>query len=307
MSRRQLILAGISTVAIVIIAIISGIVIRRDMGMLRTECELYFMNEAGTSIASEVREIKHSDPNRLPGNVIIQLLKGPENSKLNRLINRNTKLLGLDNVGGKIVVDFSRDFLDKDSARNMQAVYSVVKSLCSIDNVYEVKVTVEGSAIQTSDGGGLGYLSSEDINLPTDPNTIEVNDITLYFRTKDSDKLHKTVRSVKVADQQPLEYYIVSGLIKGPEEKGSVAVLSKDTELLSVDTEGDICFVNMNSNFIEKNAGEKGKYAIYSIVNSLTELDNINRVQFLIEGKKVHKFGDMDIFGIYERNREIIG
>lgn len=307
MTKRQWIFGGIGAVAIVIIAIITTILIQRDLDMLRTDCELYFMNEAGTSIASEVREIKHSDPNRLPGNVVIQLLKGPENAKLNRLINKDTKLLGLDNEKGKITVDLSREFLDKDSARNMQAVYSVVKSLCSIDSVNSVKVTVEGSEISTSDGGSVGYLSAEDINLPTDPNTIEMNEIVLYFRGKEDGKLQKTIREVKVADQQPLEYYIVSGLIKGPDEKGYLSVLNKDTELISVDTETDICFVNMSESFIEKNAGANGYSAIYSIVNSLTELEHINRVQFLIEGKKVHKFGDMDIFGIYERNEEIIG
>jgi len=307
MTKRQWVLGIISVVAVIIISIIATILIRRDIHMLRTECELYFMNESGTSIVSEVREVKYSDHNRLPENVVIQLLKGPENSKLNRLISKDTKLLGLDNVNGKITVDFGNEFLDKDSARNMQAVYSVVKSLCSIENVYSVKVTVGGKEISTSEGNVIGFLRAEDINLPTDPNTIEMNEIVLYFKGKDSDMLYGTVREVKVADQQPLEYYIVSGLIKGPDEKDYERVLDKGTELLSVDTESDICFVNMSETFIEKNAGADNEYAIYSIVNSLTELEHINRVQFLVEGKKVHKFGDMDIFGIYERNEDIIG
>ena len=306
-NRRQLIMGAVALAAIVLIMIITVILIRRDMGMIRTDCKLYFMNEAETSIEAEWRVIKYSDPNRLPENLVIQLMKGPEDSKHKRIINRDTKLLHLNNNNGKVTVDLSSDFLDKDSARNMQALYSIVKSLCSIDGVSSVRVTVQGEGISTSDGGTVGYLTSDDINLSSDPNTSETNEITLYFTKKDNQKLYKSKRVIKVADQQPIEYYIVSGLIKGPSDEGMLPVIDKKTELISVDTEEDICFVNLSSTFIEKNAGDKAKLAVYSIVNSLTERDNIKRVQFLIEGKKVHKLGDMDIFGIYERNEDVIG
>ena len=307
MKKRQLIMVMCGLIATVLIMSVTIILITRDMGMLRTSCELYFMNEAETSIESEIREIKHSDPNRLPENVIIQLMRGPEEKRHKRLISKDTKLLHLINEEGRISVDLSSEFLNSNSARNMQAVYSIVKSLCSIDGVTSVRVTVRGEGIPTTDGKTLGYLTAEDINLSTDVNTSETNEITLYFAKRDGNKLYKTSRTVRVADQQPLEYYIVSGLIKGPSEKGYEPVINKKTELISVDTEEDICFVNLGSDFVERNNGEKAQLAVYSIVNSLTELESINRVQFLIEGKKVHKFGNMDIFGIYERNSEIIG
>lgn len=306
LTKGQWILTAVSLAAVVIIITVSAILICRDIGMLKSECELYFANMAETSLASEIREVKYSDPKRLPENLMIQLLKGPENSKLYRLIDKETKLLGLYNNDGAVEVDLSDEFLDEDSAKNMLAVYSVVKSLCSIDGVNSVKVTVRGREIETS-SGIIGYLSAEDINLSTDQNTIETNEIILYFPEKDTGMLKKKIRTVKVGDQQPLEYYVVSGLIKGPGTKEFQSVLHKDTEIISVNTVSDICFVNMSKNFVEKNAGSNGELAIYSIVNSLTELENINRVQFLIEGKKVHEFGNMDIFGIYERNNDIIG
>lgn len=307
MKKRQLIMSMCGLTAIVLIAAVTIILITRDMGMLRTSCELYFMNESETSIEAEIREIKYSDANRLPENVLIQLMNGPEDKKHKRLISRDTKLLHMINEDGKISVDLSSEFLDDNSAKNMQAVYSIVKSLCSINGIVSVRVTVRGEGIPTTDGKTVGYLTASDINLSTDWNTSETNMISLYFTKKDSGKLYKTSRMVKVADQQPIEYYIVSGLIKGPSEKEYEAVVDKETELISVDTEEDICFVNLSSSFVEKNSGYKAQLAIYSIVNSLTELRNINRVQFLIDGKKVHKFGDMDIFGIYQRNDEIIG
>lgn len=307
MKRRQLIMSVCGLAAVFLIAAVTIILITRDMGMLRASCELYFMNESETSIEAEIREIKYRDENRLPENVLIQLMNGPEDKKHKRLICRETKLLHMINEDGKVSVDLSSEFLGGDSAKNMQAVYSIVKSLCSINGIESVRVTVLGEGIPTTDGKTVGYLTASDINLSTDLNTSETNVIYLYFTKKDSGKLYKTSRTVRVADQQPIEYYIVSGLIKGPTEKEYESVLDKKTGLISVDTEEDICFVNLSSSFIEKNGGDKARFAVYAIVNSLTELNNINRVQFLIDGKKVHKFGNMDIFGIYQRNNDIIG
>ena len=306
MKRRQLIMSLCGLAAVILIAAVTIILITRDIGMLRTNCELYFMNESETSIEAEIREIKYSDPNRLPENVLIQLMNGPEDKKHKRLISRDTKLLHMINEDGRISVDLSSEFLGDNSAKNMQALYSIVKSLCSIDGIERVRVTVRGEGIPTTDGKTVDYLTASDINLSTDLNTIETNVIALYFTGKDSDKLYRTSRTVKVADQQPIEYYIVSGLIKGPAEKEYESVIDRKTELISVDTEDDVCFVNFSSSFVEKNSGDKAQLAVYSVVNSLTELNNINRVQFLIDGKKVHKFGDMDIFGIYYRNNDII-
>ena len=306
MKKRQILMCACGAAAIVLIGVITWILIVRDMGMIRTTCELYFMNEAETSIESELREIKYSDPNRLPENVVIQLMKGPESTKHKRLISRETKLLHLTNDGGSINVDVSHEFLSGNSTKNMQAIYSVVKSLCSIEGVSRVRVTVQGDAVKSASGVEIGYLTADDINLSTDLNTSETNQITLYFTDKSGSKLYKTSRTVKVADQQPIEYYIVNGLIRGPQDNKFYPVINRKTELISVDTEGDICFVNLGSDFVEKNKKSKNALSVYAVVNSLTELQHINRVQFLIDGKRIHKFGSMDIYDTFSRNDELI-
>ncbi|MCC8169917.1 MAG: GerMN domain-containing protein, partial [Oscillospiraceae bacterium] len=102
--------------------------------------------------------------------------------------------------------------------------------------------------------------------------------------------------------------YIINELISGPAAKEFEPTLSKDTVLLSVDTEDGICFVNFKSSFLDKNSGnqEKEILAIYSIVDSLTELENITRVQFLMDGKKVDMFGTINISSMFGRNSDMI-
>ena len=307
MNRKQAVMCAAAAAALLIIGIVSGMLIKRDIGLQRTECELYFLNDTGTSIEAETREIKYSDAAVLPQNVVVQLLKGPEDSRHSRLIDRKTRLLHLINEGeGRITADFSSEFLSGDNMKNTQAAYSVVKSLCSIEGVKSVKVLVQGEGVPVDGGGTIGYLTSDDINLSADTSMNEKHEVALYFSKKDSDKLFKTTRVINVADQKPLAQYIISELIKGPNE-GYTSVIDKKTELISVDTEDGICFVNFGTGFAERNSGDDEKKTIYAIVNSLTELDNISSVQFLIEGKKVSKFGGIDISEPFSRNGDIIG
>lgn len=81
-----------------------------------------------------------------------------------------------------------------------------------------------------------------------------------------------------------------------------------NAKLLSVETKDSVCFVNFSKEFLNKRAdGESEEIiTVYAIVNSLTELDDITKVQFLIEGQKVENYGDMIFSQPFERNENII-
>ena len=77
--------------------------------------------------------------------------------------------------------------------------------------------------------------------------------------------------------------------------------MASDTKVLSVETTDRICYVNFKDGFLEKNAASSGKskLVVDSVVKSLTGLNNVDSVQFLIDGKKTEKFGDTDISGLF--------
>ncbi|MBR1443360.1 MAG: GerMN domain-containing protein, partial [Firmicutes bacterium] len=69
--------------------------------------------------------------------------------------------------------------------------------------------------------------------------------------------------------------------------------------------EEGICYVDLSSEFISKQAGSHNtdEMTIYSIVDSLTELENVKKVQFLIEGEKVNDLnGRVDLSKPFERD-----
>ncbi len=298
--------------ALIIAAVIAAFVfftVRDDYGSQIYSGELYFFNDTATAIEAETREIKYKDNQELAESVIHALMKGPESARHLRIIERKADLISVTGVDTRnALVNFSSEFITGDNTKDVLAVYAVVKSLCMTHIIDSVKVVIEGKDIETSDGSIIGYLTDQDINLPTDAYNSETRELTLYFPDKELKSLIREARSIKVTDQQPLAQYIINELIKGSENAEAASALSKDTVLLSVETADNVCFVNFKSNFLDKNSGsaEKEKMIIFSIVDSLTELDTIDRVQFFMDGKKENMFGNINIGSMFGRDESII-
>lgn len=257
--------------------------------------KLYFMNENFTSICEEERAIKYDYEAELPNLVLDALKNGPEESVNKPFISKQTEWTVTKN-DSSLIVDFTQDFLTTDNSKNLLATYAVVKSLCSIDGVSEVKVTVDGGELVTPDNSRIDFLTDKDINLETDTVTSENRNIKLYFATEEG-TLAEEWRNIKITDTVPVEQYVVNELVKGPTNTSLKPVLSTDTKLISVEVTDGTAYINMTQGFIDKHKGtpEKETLSVYSIVNSVTAIDGVNNVQFLIEGKKEQGFDTIDL------------
>lgn len=307
MKKKIIIIAAALAAAVAVVVLLN--VLHEGQTLMKRECELYFLNDSESTLVSEKRILKYHDSYDLPAAVLNGLISGPDNGKNKAVLSRKTKLLAVDlSNPTDVVVDFNYKFLSGDVTKDTLAAYAVVKTLCGLDGIERVKVTVEKNDISDAEGKPIGFLADEDINLSTDTNTSETREITLYFAEKGTNQLVPETRTIKVTDQLPLAQYILNELIHGTQEEGHENVLSPDTILLSVHITDNICFVNFQSNFLSKNAGseEKERLAVYSVVNSLTALNNIGRVQFLIDGKKVDYFGSIRFDELFEQDMGII-
>lgn len=280
-----------------------------DRSKNRYNAALYFYNEQQTAIEAESRTIHYTDRQELAELIVGELIKGPESAKSRRVIPSDTKLISVSGVeDGEVIVNMSKEFQTGDNKNDVLAIYSVVKSLCAVRGIDRVKVVTDGTDILSADGSIIGFLTDQDINLSTDTYNSEMREVTLYFPLNDGGGLGREIRSIRVTDQQPLAQYLINELIKGPQTEGLYASMNGETKIHSVEIMNGICFVNFTQSFIEKNAGsaEQEKLTITSIVDSLTELDNIERVQILIDGMRVHDFGSINIFGLFARDESVI-
>ncbi len=115
-------------------------------------------------------------------------------------------------------------------------------------------------------------------------------------------------RNTEYTGNMSTEKLIIQKLIEGPENGEDVyPTLSKDTSLLSVSTKNGVCYVNFNAAIREKPYNATENVVIYSIVNSLTELPNIDQVQILVEGVSDGTLYDsMSLDRLYERDTDIV-
>lgn len=306
MKNKKILFAFIS-VAIILIATFLIVIEEQNPESKALTTNLYFFNETAETIVNEERDVKYENDDFIIDAVLEELKKGPQNSKNKPIFDKDVKVLSVSQHENGIVVDLSKQFLDEDNSKTLLTTYAIVKSLCQLSEVNKVMVTCKGNEITSSDGTVIGFLSDKDIDLVTDTMTKDSKRIALYFADVNNDCLIAENRTIKVTDTNPIEQYIVNELIKGAESSTTKSLLASDTQLISAQTTDGVCFVNFKSGFVEKNIGDSKKenLIIYSIVNSLCELDKVTSVQFLVDGKKIEKFGSIDISTNFEKNKNI--
>ncbi|TYQ15923.1 UNVERIFIED_CONTAM: sporulation and spore germination protein [Acetivibrio alkalicellulosi] len=134
----------------------------------------------------------------------------------------------------------------------------------------------------------------------------KIKDIVLYFSDYQAEFMVGEIRSVEI--EESIEKTIFEELKKGPESKELYSVIPEGTRLLSVNTEDGICTLDLSQEFISNQPGGTAaeSITINAIVNTFTELPDIDKVQLVIEGQirevLVHQVIDKPI----ERNERVI-
>jgi len=113
--------------------------------------------------------------------------------------------------------------------------------------------------------------------------------IHLFYPQKHYDILKEEVRIVNLENKK-LETVVIEELLKGTQKSEFRNIIPNGVKVLSVYLQDDIAYVNFNKALIKEDLDESEEaLIIYSIVNSLTTIENIDKVQILIEGEKREK------------------
>lgn len=128
--------------------------------------------------------------------------------------------------------------------------------------------------------------------------------ISLYFINKDSGEIEvesKLIDAKKLLNN-PYEELINLWLL-GPNSEKLKTNCSNDTKLNGIVLDGDCAVVDFTRNFIDGYSGNKNEEikVIYCIVNTLTELTEVNSVKILIDGEENQYLGDFNLSEKYYR------
>ncbi|MGN1327689.1 MAG: GerMN domain-containing protein [Clostridia bacterium] len=122
--------------------------------------------------------------------------------------------------------------------------------------------------------------------------------ISLYFINKTTRKVEPEARLIDVKELITNPYEVlINLLIEGPRNESHEKAIPEGTKLLEAKMEGEILILNFSEEFINNHVGGKieEENTITSIVNTLTELTEVDYIKILINGEENRKFKDGEI------------
>lgn len=220
------------------------------------------------------------------------------------------ELLGWTLNDGDLSLDFSSEYLSLDTYTEILIRAAIVKTLTQIDGVSTVSIYIDGSPLTDSTGVSVGTMTSDSFidDFGEETDSLLSTELTLYFVSADGMSIVSETREAYYSRNVALEKLIIEELLEGPESEDLLASIPTGTKLNSVSVSEDgICYVNFDAAFETSITGVTENATIYSIVDSLCELDSIKQVQILVNGETPHLSNlEIDISAPIEKNKDII-
>lgn len=190
---------------------------------------------------------------------------------------------------------------------------AIVKTLCQVDGVEYVEFFVEEEPL-TVDGELVGVMNKLSFldSIGGDGYTQDKY-VTLYFSDTSGTKIREITTRLTHDMTAPLARLLVEQLLEGPEELQDVntsdlrKTIPDGTVLNSLTIRDNVCYVDFSKEFYDIQAEVKSEIVIYSVVNTLCELSDVNKVQFTVDGKLQEVYGDTKGFDVpFERNLDLV-
>ena len=262
---------------------------------------LYYLSKDGMRVSSVGYEPQGDDA--------VELAKQPSDYELRPLITDDISVNSVSLNEGLLLVDFGTGYLKDQGREEILRRAALVRTFDQIEGVDEVSFTVDGTPLNDRNGVPVGIMTADMFidNAGDEINSYERTRLVLYYANEAGDKLIQTTEAVAYNSNISMEKLVTEHIISGPLTNGVYPVTSPDVDLMAVTTKDGICYVNLSKEFLAKQGKLTDEVVLYSFVNSLTELPNINKVQFMIDSETEISFGEHTYLNEpFERNLEIV-
>lgn len=139
--------------------------------------------------------------------------------------------------------------------------------------------------------GQMEYVPEQEISEEQLRETI----VSLYFPDKETNLLKPEARLVNVKEiiQSPYNV-LIELLIQGPKNDKLNCIIPENTKLLNSSLEGECLVLDFSAELLnyDKSKGNIKENLINSIVNTVTELNEVNKVKVMINGQVNDEFKD---------------
>lgn len=270
---------------------------------------IWYINQDETCLKYENKELQSKNEEGLLREMMEVMRETPTDDELKPVIPEDVELLDFDFEHNQLYLDFSPEYKKMPKVYEVLCRAAIVRTLGQIDGVEYVDFQVNGEPLTDLEGKEIGLMNEDQFieNAGEEINAYKTADLTLYFANKAGDKLVGQRVAMEYNSNISLEKLIVEQLIAGPPFEGAYPTIPSETKLLNISIKDNICYVNLDEGFLGTGYNVIESIPVYSIVNSLIENTDAQKVQISINGESNRMFRESINFDtIFEKNEGLI-
>ena len=270
---------------------------------------IWYINQDETCLKYENTELQSKNEEGLLREMMEVMRETPTDDELKPVIPEDVELLDFDFEHNQLYLDFSPEYKKMPKVYEVLCRAAIVRTLGQIDGVEYVDFQVNGEPLTDLEGKEIGLMNEDQFieNAGEEINAYKTADLTLYFANKAGDKLVGQRVAMEYNSNISLEKLIVEQLIAGPPFEGAYPTIPSETKLLNISIKDKICYVNLDEGFLGTGYNVIESIPVYSIVNSLIENTDAQKVQISINGESNRMFRESINFDtIFEKNEGLI-
>ena len=270
---------------------------------------IWYINQDETCLKYENKELQSKNEEGLLREMMEVMRETPTDDELKPVIPEDVTLLDFDFEHNQLYLDFSPEYKKMPKVYEVLCRAAIVRTLGQINGVEYVDFQVNGEPLTDLEGKEIGLMNEDQFieNAGEEINAYKTADLTLYFANKAGDKLVGQRVAMEYNSNISLEKLIVEQLIAGPPFEGAYPTIPSETKLLNISIKDNICYVNLDEGFLGTGYNVIESIPVYSIVNSLIENTDAQKVQISINGESNRMFRESINFDtIFEKNEGLI-
>lgn len=269
---------------------------------------IYYLNREETKIAEFAYYTDTKEPIKVLGELLQVLAQTPQKVGYHETI--SNFLVTAFSINEDVVqISVDEDYKDLSPTTEVLTRAAIVRTLTQIEGISYVSMKMGDKDLTDHTGAVIKAMKADQFvdNAGNEINTYENVELTLYFAAENGKHLRKAVRSVEYNSNISLERVVIENLISGPIGEDLYPTINPNTKLISVAVKDKICYVNLSEDFLNQQYSILPELTIYSLVNSLIELNGVNKVQIAIDGDTNAVFREViSLSSPFERNLDVL-
>lgn len=273
--------------------------------------QVYCLNAESTKIVPVAYSPK-ADPDDTQGfaeELLGELSADPDDVDYRKTIPDDVKVLDFALEETLLTLYFSSEYGNIDRIVEPLVRAAIVRTMTQVEGIECLTFFVGEEPLADKDKNPVGIMTNDSFveNPGEQINSIQSATLTLYFSNAKGNGLVTETQDVHYSSNISIEKLVMEHLLAGPKGVDAYPAIPEGTKLISVSVSDGVCFVSLDESFRNQDYNVEESIVMYSIINSLSELATVNKVQISINGDTSGKYREkFALDELYERNLDYV-